>query len=477
MNKSLKINAFLNSLKNVLNVLFPLITFPYVSRVLDVSAIGKYNFANSIVSYFTLMAGLGISTYAIREGARLRDDRKLEEKFASQIFSINIWSTIFSYVLMFVLILLFQKLHSYWLVICIFSLQIFFTTIGTEWIYSIHEEYMYITFRSIVFKILSLVLLFLFVKKSNDYLIYAGITVFATVGSNILNFFHAKKFCNIRLITDMNLKIHLKPIFIIFASNIAIMIYVNSDITILGLIQGNYSVGIYSVSVKVYNVVKTVLSAVLIVTIPRLAMLYGKNRYGEFRQILSKVFNALVLLTAPAVVGLFSLSREVVLLIAGKNYVGATGSLRILSFALLFSIFSWIYSECVLIPAKMEKVVLIATVISATMNVVLNFIFIEKFGVNAAAFSTVVSEALMLLITWSKGKKIVSIDNVVKNSRDIFLGCLGIMLVCQFIKKFELNYFVTLPVCILFSCMVYFGILLIMKNSFIYSYIYKLKKK
>ena len=136
--KSLAVNAILNALRNGLNILFPLITFPYVSRILNVSGLGKYNFSNSIVSYFLLIAGLGINTYAIREGAKFRDDRKKITYFANQVFSINVVSTLIAYILLLICLLSISKLHMYTYAILIFSVQIFFTTIGVEWLYSIY---------------------------------------------------------------------------------------------------------------------------------------------------------------------------------------------------------------------------------------------------------------------------------------------------------------------------------------------------
>ena len=163
-------NAFLNGLRSVLNLLFPLITFPYVSRVLSVSGIGIYNFSNTYISYFILIAGLGIATYAIREGAKYRNDRRKIEEFSSQIFSINMIATVIAYVLLFASLLIFKNLSNYVSCILIFSLQILFTTLGTEWIYTIYEDYAYITVRSIFFKVISIFLLFLLVKKPEDYL-------------------------------------------------------------------------------------------------------------------------------------------------------------------------------------------------------------------------------------------------------------------------------------------------------------------
>ena len=250
--KSLGVNAFLNGLRCVLNLFFPLITFPYVSRVLSVSGIGIYNFSNTYINYFILIAGLGITTYAVREGAKYRDNEAEIENFASQIFSLNMLATLVAYLLLFASLVIFKNLSNYVSCILIFSIQILFTTLGTEWIYTIYEDYAYITIRSIVFKIFSIVLLFLLVRKPEDYLIYAAITVFSAVGSNLLNFIHARSFVHIRLTTKTNWRYHLKPILIIFASAMAVTIYVSSDTTILGLLKNDYAVGIYSTSVKIY---------------------------------------------------------------------------------------------------------------------------------------------------------------------------------------------------------------------------------
>ena len=156
--RSLGLNAFLNGLKSVLNLIFPLITFPYVSRVLSIKGIGIYNFSNTYVSYFVLIAGLGIATYAVREGAKYRNNNEKINEFASQVFSLNIISTIVAYILLFISLIIFKNLYNYISCILIFSLQILFTTLGTEWIYTIYEDYAYITIRSIIFKIISIIL-------------------------------------------------------------------------------------------------------------------------------------------------------------------------------------------------------------------------------------------------------------------------------------------------------------------------------
>lgn len=467
--KSIGLNAFLNSVRSILNILFPIITFPYVSRVLQVKSIGIYNFSNSIVSYFLLIAALGISTYAIREGAKLRDNKVRMSQFVSEVFTINIWSMVFSYVLLFLCLILFSKLRSYLLCILIFSIQIFFATIGTEWIYQIYEDYGYITVRSIIFQILSIILLFIFVHKPEDYLKYAGITVFSSVGANILNFIHARQYCNIHVVCHFNWKAHLSPIIILFFANVANMIYVNSDITLLGLMKNNYVVGIYSVSSKVYQIVKTLIAAMLIVTIPRLAMLFGKHRIDEYKRILTKLTNTLVIFTLPASIGLIMLSKEVILIISGEHYLRATKSLEILSLAYIFSILAWILTDCVLIPAKREKKVLRSMSISAILNIIINVALIPYFNENAAAISTVVAELCMFIINYYYAKDIVKdifgSNHFFKNLADALVGCIGIVLTCGFCDICWSERLFKVGFSIILSIIVYYIILLFLRNG------------
>ena len=375
-NKSLTKNAILNGIRNGLNLLFPLITFPYVSRVLQVEKLGEYNFANSVISYFVLLAGLGISSYAVREGAKLREDKDKFNFFTSSVFTINVLSTVISYICLFGCLWILESLHKYSMLILVFSIQIIFITIGVEWVYSIYEEYLYITLRGILFKILSIIFLFIFVKTEEDVIAYAGITVFASVGSNLLNFINLKKYCKLSLVDLKLCYVHLKPILTLFASSVAVMIYVYSDTTMLGLMKGDYEVGIYSVSTKIYTIMKSMLSSVIIVSIPRVSLYYGTNQTQKFNNTVQKIYDTLMVLVIPIVLGIFILSERIVVFISGKEYLRSISSLRILSIALIFCISGWIFNQCILLPSGKEKIILKATAYSAGLNIGLNFILI-----------------------------------------------------------------------------------------------------
>lgn len=242
----------------------------------------------------------------------------------------------------------------------------------------------------------------------------------------------------------------------------------------LGFMGTDFEVGIYSVSSKIYRIVKQMLAAILIVTIPRLSLLMGQKRIEEYKNILTQIFNVLVMLVLPSVTGLILLSKEVVLLISGKEYIKATNSLKLLSIALIFCIFGWIYNQCVLIPARKEKIVLIATLVSALANIAINFVCIPFWRENAVAFSTIVAEAIMMIVCVYVGRKIVRLNaGVAYNICTVCVGCIGIWLSCKFVKHFSLSSIATLVLSILLSCIVYGMCLILMRNKVIWTFFEK----
>ncbi|MDA3784291.1 flippase [Lactobacillus delbrueckii] len=468
-NRSLGKNAILNSIRQFLNLIFPLITIPYTSRVLSVSSMGIYNFSGNYANYFLLLASLGIPTYAVREGAKYRDDHQKISDFSSQIFTLNIISTMISYIIL-IFTLQFPFLKKYALTIVVFSLQIIFTTIGTEWIYTIYEDFTYITVRSILFKVLSIALLFVFVRETNDFLPYAGVTVFASVGSNILNYIHTKSIVKIRIINNFSqLKAHLKPVFTIFFSTLAINIYVTSDTTLLGFIKGNYAVGIYGVASKIYGTMAPLLASILIVTIPRLAMLFGKKNFKEYKNVLGSVIKVMVTILIPSSIGIIMLAPEIIMIISGKKYLASVTPLRFLAIALIFSLLNTIVSECVMIPAHEEKKLLKANLIAASVNLILNLVLMPFFSFNAAAVTTVISELTSLSINTFEMKNVmygvVRSEHILKGIIQSTIGCIPIVIICLLVK--EVVYLIWLRglVAIVLSIVAYVCVLLFMKND------------
>jgi len=467
---SLKVNMFLNAVKGLMNILFPLITFPYVSNILGVNELGRYNFAVSIINYFILLAGLGINAYAVREATEYRYNKRKFNRFADQIFTINLISSGISYFFLILFIIYIPKFQNSSVLLLILSLQIIFRTIGVDWIYTIYEEYLYITVRSILFQIVSLFMLFTLVHSEDDINYYALIMVVSTAGSNIMNFMHSKKFCKFHLTAKIDWIYHIKPIIVLFAMSVTITLYVSSDITILGFLCDDYTVGIYSVSTKIYSVVKAILSSVLVVSVPRLASLSGKNNTAEFTNTAKEIYQILILILVPSICGLVTLRRQVVLILSNKNYITATSSLALLSIALLFCLGAWFWGQCILIPLKQENTVFKATVISAVLNIILNFILIPIWKENAAALTTVIAEAFSFFLCRTTGMKYIDLKIDIKYWLKILIGSSGIFALSYILLPFSNNNW--LYVFLVFSCsvLIYLLIEILLKNEMVTSF-------
>ena len=468
-NNSLKLNMVLNAIKGIMRIVFPLISFPYVSRILGVDNIGKYNFASSIISYFLLLAGLGISTYAIREGAKIREDNASFENFACQIFTINVISTGISYLLLVILMITVGKFRNYWSLLAVLSLQIAFTTIGIDWLYSIYEDYLYITIRSIIFQLLSLLALFAFVKNGNDLVLYAFISVMACAGSGVLNYIRSRNYCRIRIVKKVEWRKHLKPILILFAMSVTVTLYVSSDTTILGFLCDDHTVGIYSVSTKIYTIVKTILSSVLVVSIPRLSAILGQKAMNEFNAVASEIYRTLITALIPAIVGIIVLRNQIVSIISGSDFLESTSSLVILSAALFFCLGAWFWGQCILVPLNEENTVFKITVISSLTNIALNFLLIPLWQENAAAFTTLIAEAISFGGCAFFGKKNVNLVGVMETGIKVLVGCIGIIFVSLGVMKVIQNTYVCTLVTICLAVFVYFAIEILLKNKEVWS--------
>lgn len=475
--KSITVNAILNGVRNVLNIFFPLITFPYASRVLGVNNMGNYNFAVSIVTYFSLIAMLGINTYGVREGTQYRNDKKSFSKFASDVLTINLISTLASYILMFFCIAFIGKLQAVKELIIVLSIQIVFTTFGVEWIYSVYEDYLYITVRSVLFKIISIICLFIFVRSGKDTIAYAIVTLIASVGSNVLNIINAKKYFSYKFTLKIDYKKHLFPILTMFASTVAIQIYVSSDTTMLGFLKDSHAVGIYSVSSKIYSSLKSVLAAVLIVSIPRLSYYSKKNFMKEFQSAVQKVVDTISVLLLPSLFALVILSKNIVYIVGGKNFIRSQSSFIILVFALLFCMYGWIYNECVMIPLGEEKLVMITSIVSALVNISLNFILIPEFSENAAAFTTVISELIMLIVFKRKSKVYCKIRILNKNNLKSLLASIFVAIICYICNMLIHNIIKSFIISFVISIIVYFIMLLLLKHNIAIEYMVKMKEK
>ena len=358
-------NASYNIIKNVCAIVFPLVTLPYISRVLGTENTGKINFSLSVVSYFMLLASLGVNTYAVRECAAVRSDKNKLSKVASQIFSINILSTFVSLLTLIFFLIFAEPLRIYQNIIIIQSTMIVFSTLGTEWVNTAIGDFKYITIRTILIQLLSLIMMFVFVRSRDDYIRYVYISVMAASGSNVMNIFHRRKHCDIHFLLNKKLIYHIKPIMMMFSLILAQTVFVSTDTTILGLVRGDVEVGLYGVSTKIYNIVNSLIASIAWVVMPELTELFQQRDFVRINPLIKYSLNMIVVLGIPAIVGLNIMASDVVLTLAGEEYLEAIPSLRMLTLALVFSFAGGFVGNIILLPSKKEGIILASSIISA----------------------------------------------------------------------------------------------------------------
>ncbi len=482
--RSLGINALLSTFMSALSVLFPLITYPYVFRVLHAGGVGRVDYATSIVNYFALIASLGVNVYAVREGAKVRDEKEKLNRFASQIFTINVLSTLVSFAALLLFLLVVPSMQEYKWLILLLSLSTLFSTMGIEWMNTIFEDYLYITIRSLLTRIISLVLLFVLVRNAEDYYLYALLNVFTNGIVCIMNWAYCRRYVTIKVTKKIEWKKHSKPIFLLFANSVTTSIYVSADTTMIGVFSGDVAVGLYSIAAKVYGVVKKMIVAMYSVTIPRISYHLGNNEHDKVREVYSKLLSNILIVLLPSSCGLICIAKEIILLMGGEEYLGAVSTLRLLSVALLGAILGGTVTYCYNIPFGREKDNVIATCISAAINLGLNFILIPKYKQDGAALTTAISEIFVFVFCISKNKEIIRYLDMKMIFSHLFqslLGCVTIIVISVtmngllFFSPFNITIIRTVLI-IFVSCVIYSIELVLLKNEFAISIIRKIKR-
>ncbi|MBQ3461134.1 MAG: flippase [Solobacterium sp.] len=479
--KSVTRNAVLNVVKTIMSLAFPLITFPYSTRVLGLTAVGKYNFASSVVSYFTMLAALGITMYAVREGSKYRDDPEKTNQFCNEVFSINIYSMVFTLFLLYLSILFVGKLQGYTILLLIFSVRIVLNTINVNWIYSIFEDFSFPTITAALMEVISISVMLLFVHSPADLYIYAVSAVIAYNGYGLLTFLYARKYVNLKFVWKPSM-IHLKPIMIIFFLELGMSVYVDSDIILVGWIDGDDATGLYSTASTIYKILKQVLNALNMVVLPRIAYHVGREaicihdndragyeeNHAQAEKLGSLLVNTTITLALPMMVGIYLIAEPIVILFAGEAFHDAYQPLQLLSIALLFAVLAVFYGQSVLTAYKQEKVYMKATILSAVVNIVLNLILIPKYHVNAAACTTILAELIMVVITYRESRKYLKIPiskNVIVSS---VVGCAAIVGVSMILKRLIASSMIYMFATIAVSVAVYGAIMILFRNDVIW---------
>lgn len=395
---SIKRNFLYNLLLQVSKVLFPLITAPYIARTLEPEGVGIVNFVNTYSSYFALFAVLGIPIYGIRETAKIRDDIRASETFVSQMISLEFVTTLFVSCIYIISVCFIGQLNEHALLFLVAGISLYITPFKIEWFFSGREEFGYITFRSLVIKTLSVILLFFVVKDKDDLINYILLNLFATIANEFWNYVKLYKLGIRPHFTISGCKIHLKPVLTLFASSIAISIYVMLDTLMLGFRSSYQEVGYYNCAMQLVRTLLPVTTALATVAIPKVAIYHKSEDMHMINELMTKSLGIVSFLAFPITIGIIMVAPVFVPLFFGDSFYGSVLPMQIGSIIIVAIGLNNLNGIQILTGMAKDKLFLISVTTGAVVNFCLNWFLIPLYGASGAAFASISSEILILFI-------------------------------------------------------------------------------
>ena len=396
--RSIKFNFIMNFILTASSIIFPLITAPYIFRTLGPVGSGRVDSAAAIITYFMMFASLGIPTYGIRTCAKVRDNKEKLSKTVQELMIINGVSMLLSFTVFLIMLAVVPEFSQERTLLLINSISMVLNVIGVTWFYNAIEQYAYITTCSIVFKIISILMMFLWVKNPEDYIKYGAITVFAGSASYLLNFWNLRKYISFKKTEPHDFMQHMKPIMIFFATTAAISVYTNLDIVMIRFMKGNAEVGYYTAAIKVKTLLVSLITSLGTVLLPRLSYYIEKGEKEEFHRMVVKAFNFVMLVGLSVTMYFIFMARESIFLLAGDQFAASILPMQILMPAVWLIGLSNITGIQILTPLGYESKVVYSIVYGAALDFVLNLVLIGKYGAAGAAFATLMAELIVFVV-------------------------------------------------------------------------------
>ena len=478
MAQSVKVNYILNLINTGTQMLFPLITFPYVCRVIEADGIGQINFFQSIISYISLFTCLGIPMYAIREIARDRSDVLQMNRTAMEILLLHSMLTLVGYAIVAILCLTVPQIQVNIPLFLILSLTIFFTAIGCEWFYQGIEDFKYITIRGLIIKTVSVVLLFIFVKSKTDLLYYGCYTVFGVLGGNIFNFFRLRKYIHREniIFSELHIKRHVKPVLKVFSFSVVTSIYLQLNTVLLGFLKNALAVGYFAAATKVMQMLLMMSSCLGSVMMPRASHLIAENKEDEFNRLIQKSYDFTLAIALPMTIGLIFCAPSLITALCGVKFEHSILPSQIIAPIILMVAISNVFGIQVLFPKGKINIVTLCCGIGAVADLILNLCLIPFFSYIGTSIAYLGAEVATTVSMYFIGRKYIPIIYFKKSHLTYAFGCVVMAFALYGISLLQLP---TLTILLLQGCcgvLAYFIILCICKDDMLVQILSKIKR-
>lgn len=383
-------NYFYNLMYQILVIILPFITIPYISRVLGVTGIGQYALTNAYAQYFILFGMVGLSVYSTRQIAYVRDDK---QELNNTFWELNIlrFITMGISIVSYIVFIIFLS-NERKLLFLIQGLLLICSFIDISWLFIALENFKKVVIRNTLIRISGLILIFIFVKESNDVWIYTLILGATQLMGQAVMWFELPKEISFDLPKVLNFKKHLKSSIGLFIPQIAMQVYTMLDKIMLGWFTTEAQVGLYDNSQKVIKILAVIVTLLATVTNPRMSNLFKNNKKEEFKDIVYKSFSLTSFVVFPMCFGMIAISNSFIPWFYGDEFIDIQHLFYFSPLLLITLGWSSIFGNQILIPMKKEKEFTISVSIGAVVNFLLNILFITKYKALGTTIASVFAE-------------------------------------------------------------------------------------
>lgn len=466
--KSLKLNYIYNVSYQVLSLITPLITTPYVSRVLGADGIGDYSFTASVVTYFSMVAVLGTLTYGNREISYLQDDRKARSNLFWEIELLSFLSTGICTAAYLIFLLFCDR--SRFSLYAIQTISIVCVAFDIAWLLQGMEEFGKVMFRNMLFKVINIVFIFTAVRGKDDLFLYVAGMVLLAFASNLSIWFYLPQYIDRPVWKELHPMRHLKPTLALFIPSVAMSIYTVFDKTMIGLFSNNFENGYYEQALKISKTALTLVTALGAVMIPRMGYYFNQKNMDKVKELTYQSYNFVWFLGVPLSFGLIGISQNLVPWFYGKGYDKITVLLPILGLLIIIIGLSNVTGIQYFVTTKRELLLTATVIIGAVVNFVCNLILIPKLYSIGASIASVAAEAVITLTQLYFIRNELSFTRIMAQSVKYLLAG-ACMLLVLFFENHYLSASVLHSCIMIFSgAIVYFIALFILKDQFFFAY-------
>lgn len=475
MKKSVTKNYIYNLAYQVLIIILPVITTPYISRVLGAENIGIYSYTLSISAFFILFGSLGIALYGKREIAYLQKDKK---GYSKVFWEILILRTITMAISLIIFYFVFARTGDYKIYYRILMLEIVANCIDISWFFQGLEEFKKTVIRNMIVKLISVVCIFVFVKNKEDLYIYFVIYVLSILIGNGSLWLYLPRFLEKVRLKELKVFKHLKSTFSLFLPQIAVEIYTLLDRTMIGMIITDKSeVGFYDQGQKIIKMLLTMITALGTVMLPRIANTYANGKKKKIIKYMRKSFNMVYLLAFPMIFGIISISKDFVPKFFGQGYDKVALIMSVISPIILFIGMSNVIGTQYLLPTKRQKEYTLSVVCGAVVNLIMNFCLIFRFGAIGASIGTVIAELTVALVQIYFVRKDFDLKKVLKLMKNYLMASLIMFVICMVIRNIVRKPYLSMALQISIGGVVYLTSLILLEDKFVYEILDRIKIK